>query len=72
MMTAQVIDLDSRRKIWRVVKGHCRACHAESVSAQHVMCPLDHAECFACGAYAFAVTHYSVRGEWAPRLEALS
>lgn len=72
MMPAQVIDLDSRRKIWRVVKGHCRSCHAEAVSVQPQGCPLDHSECHACGAYAFAVTHYEVGGKLVPRLEALS
>ena len=72
MMTAQVIQLDSRRKVWRVVKGRCRCCQAEAVASQHKSCPLDHAECHACGAYAFAVTHYEVQGKLVPRMEALS
>jgi hypothetical protein len=72
MMAATVIDLDSRRKVWRVIKGHCRSCHAEAVSAMEQGCPLDHAECFACGAYAFAVTHYEVAGKLVRRMEALS
>lgn len=72
MMAAQIIDLDSRRKVWRVVKGHCRACHAEAVSAMEQGCPLDHAECYACGAYAFAVTHYEVGGKLVRRMEALA
>lgn len=71
-MAAQVIDLDSRRKVWRVVTGECRSCHARAVSVQHEGCPLDHAECHACGAYAFAVTHYDIAGKLVPRLEALS
>lgn len=72
MMAAQVIDLASRRRLWRVVKGHCRACHAEAVASQEQGCPLDHAECYACGAYAFAVTHYEVGGKLVPRMEVLA
>jgi hypothetical protein len=72
MMTAVVIDLDSRRIIWRGVKGHCLSCHVDFVTVQPTGAPLDHAECLACGAYAFAVTHYSEAGKFVPRMEALS
>ncbi len=72
MMSAQVIHIDSRRPVWRVIKGSCRNCHAQAVSAQPMSCPLDHAECHSCGAFAFAVTHYEVDGKLVPRFEALS
>ena len=72
MMTATVIDLDSRRRVWRVVKGRCRCCQAQAISTQPQGCPLDHAECHSCGAFAFAVTHYEVQGKLVPRMEALS
>jgi len=72
MMTAQVIDLDSRRRIWRVVKGHCRACHAEALRVQLASAPPAGDSCHECGAYAFAVTHHVSRGKLTPRSEALS
>lgn len=56
MMTAQVIDLDSRRKIWRVSAGHCRACHAEATRFQLASDPVVGIECHECGAYAFDIT----------------
>lgn len=72
MMSAQVIDLDSRRKVWRVVTGECRSCRSRARAAQPETCPLDHAECHACGAYAFSVTHFDIAGKLVPRFEALS
>lgn len=56
MMTAQVIDLDSRRRIWRVVAGYCRACHAEATRLRLASDPTRGIECHECGAYAFDVT----------------
>lgn len=56
MMTAQVIDLNSRRKVWRVSAGHCRACHAEATRVQLATDPSVGIECHECGAYAFDIT----------------
>ena len=72
MMTAQVIDLDSRRRIWRVVKGHCRSCHAEALRVQLRGEAPDADSCHECGAYAFTVTHLMSRGKLTPRSQALS
>lgn len=72
MMTATVIDLDSRRMVWRVVKGHCVSCHAEALRAQTGGDPPDGDSCHECGAYAFTVTHLVSRGKLTPRSQALS
>ncbi len=56
MMTATVIDLDSRRKVWRVSAGHCRSCHAEATRFQLATDPHVGIECHECGAYAFDIT----------------
>jgi hypothetical protein len=55
-MPATVIDLDSRRRIWRVGAGHCRACHAEATRMQLASDPSVGIECLECGAYAFDLT----------------
>jgi uncharacterized membrane protein len=70
-MTAQVVDLESRRRVWRVVKVRCRCCHAEAVSTQHMSCPPDTAECHACGARAVSITHYLRGDHFEPRLDML-
>lgn len=56
MMTATVIDLDSRRRIWRVSAGHCRSCHAEATRLRLSSDPVVGIECHECGAYAFDIT----------------
>lgn len=55
MMAAMVIDLDSRRRIWRVTAGSCRACHAEATRMLLATDPTLGIECHECGAYAFDV-----------------
>ncbi len=71
-MTAQVIDLDSRRIVWRLVKACCQACHHSDVTMQEQGYPLDNAACPECGAYAWRVTHLRRDGKFVPRTEALS
>lgn len=75
-VSAQVIDLavardmrEADQPVWRVVKGECRGCSAGGVSVQHLECPLDASECPSCGKMLWAVTHYEIDGEWAPRFE---
>ncbi len=72
MMTAQVIDLDSRRIVWRLVKACCQSCHHSDVVMQEQGYPFDHAACPECGAYAWCVTHFRRDGKFVPRMEALS
>ena len=68
-MSAEVVDLDAHRPVWRVVKARCRFCYHTCVSTQHVECTLDNAECPTCLNMTCAVTHYLLSdGSWEPRL----
>ncbi len=71
-MPAQVIDLDSRRRPWRMVIAQCQACHARDVVMQEEGSPLDNRECPECGAFAWGVTHFRRAGKFVSRMEALS
>lgn len=72
MMTAQVIDLNGRRRPWRMVIAQCQSCHAQDVVMQGQDCPLDNCECPECGAFAWCVTHFRRAGKFVSRMEALS
>jgi ribosomal protein S27AE len=68
-LSAEVIDLDAHRPVWRNVRGVCRACGVGAIATEHANCPLDKTECGTCGAMAFSVTHFVVGEQLVPRLE---
>jgi hypothetical protein len=68
-MSAEVIDLDAHRPVWRNVRGVCKSCGIGAIETEHQDCPLDGTECGTCGAMAFCVTHFVVDDQLVPRLE---
>jgi len=69
-MAAEIIDLETWRAVWIVVREACRACGHRSVSIVHGKADMDRLECSRCHEMASGVTHWIQEdGSSVPRLD---